>query len=289
MAQANAGGDNNFGIELKDWLDLSRLAFFGHSRGGEGAYWLIKNADLAASDAFAKYGYGPVAGLLMIAPAITQGGVSGSTVPMAVILPACDSDVMFQEGQLFYEEARLDPEQNQPATSVCLENANHNYFNETLRDEAISRPDRPDCKTILPPQEQRGFLVDYANDFLGSLFNQDQAARLVVLARLGLDPGQLATDSLYGQDARLAALVAKADRQPLLIPSSDAELETNLAGGRMIAEGITAHYCEAWILRHGREARQRAVPAGEFDYSWQSGHACTLLAAAGWGAAFYPA
>jgi len=245
LSEAGAGGVNDFGVELKDRVDLSRLAFFGHSRGGEGAYWLIKNADLAAPDAFARLGYGPVGEVLMIAPAATQGGVSGSPVPLAVILPACDSDVMYQEGQLFYEEARLDPGQTQPATSVWLEQANHNYFNETLSDETIARPDRPDCNTILQPDEQRDFLVDYANDFLTNLFSQDQAARLEAQARLGLDAGQLAVDSLYGQTARVAAMAARADRQPLLVPSSLAELETNLAGGSIRADGVATHYCEA--------------------------------------------
>jgi hypothetical protein len=60
-------------------------------------------------------------------------------VPLGVILPACDSDVINQEGHLYYEITRLDPPQGSWSASVWLERANHNYFNNTLSDEAVAR------------------------------------------------------------------------------------------------------------------------------------------------------
>ena len=50
---------------------------------------------------------------------------------MAILLPACDADVMNQEGQVFYEALRL-PDTHDWATSVWLERANHNSFNSIL-------------------------------------------------------------------------------------------------------------------------------------------------------------
>ena len=54
-------------------------------------------------------------------------------MPLATILAACDGDVTTQDGQFFYEGARLAPQQTQWATSAWLERANHNHFNQILR------------------------------------------------------------------------------------------------------------------------------------------------------------
>ena len=154
LAEATSGGSNQFGLELEGLADLNRLAFIGHSQGGEGAYWLTQKGGLAEQDAYASLGYGPVYGLLMVAPSANFGGAAGASVPLAVILPACDSDVFQQEGQLYYEITRLDLQQSAWASSVWLERANHNYFNETLLDEAMARPGRPDCEPLIQPEVQ---------------------------------------------------------------------------------------------------------------------------------------
>jgi len=240
LATATSGGPNRFGVELMDRADLSRLAFIGHSQGGEGAYWLTQKAGLDAPDAFTELDYGPVDGLLLVAPAANLGGARGASVPLAVVLPACDNDVFQQDGQLFYEITRLDPEQSAWASSVWLERANHNYFNETLKDEAVARPGRPDCKTLLQPEAQRDFLSEYAIDFLAKIFTQDPGAT----ARLGMDFQAQASDKLYGLPARVAALAPRKDRLPLLLPADASELKTNLTGGSVTAESLTMTYCE---------------------------------------------
>ena len=241
LAAATSGGLNKFGVELKGRADMSRLAFIGHSQGGEGAYWLTQKARLDAPDALTKLGYGPVYGLLLVAPAANLGGARAARAPLAVILPACDSDVLHQDGQLFYEITRLDPEQGSWASSVWLEHANHNYFNESLADEAVTRPGRPDCESLLQPEAQREFLSEYAIDFLAKVFDQDPGAA----TRLGMELQALAPDALYGIPARVAALAPHPDRLPLLIPADGSELETNQAGGSVMTEGVTATYCEA--------------------------------------------
>jgi hypothetical protein len=50
-------------------------------------------------------------------------------------------------------------------------------------------------------------------------------------------------DELYGRPARVASLAPGTDRLPLLVPASEDELETNLAGGSVTAEGVTTFYC----------------------------------------------
>jgi hypothetical protein len=240
LAEATSGGSNKFGVELIDRADLSKLAFIGHSQGAEGAYWLTDKAGLDAPDAFERRGYGPVYGILMIAPAANLGGAGGGRVPFSVILPACDNDVINQEGQLFYEISRLDPDQVAWASSVWLERANHNYFNNTLSDEALARPGRPDCEPLLEPEAQRDFLSNYAIDFLAKIFNQDPGAT----PRLGMDLQELAADELYGLPTRVAALAPRYDRLPLFLPADVNELKTNLLGGNVIAEYLTLTYCK---------------------------------------------
>lgn len=241
LSAANSGGSNKFGVELKGRADLNRLAYIGHSQGGEGAYWLTQKNALDEPDAYARLGYGPVYGLLMIAPSANFGGADAARVPLAVILPACDSDVFTQDGQIFYEITRLNPEAPAWASSVWLESANHNYFNSTLRDEAVTRPGRPDCETLLQPEAQREFLSKYTIDFLAKIFTQD----LNATTRLGMDFKGQASSELYGLPARVAALAPFYNRLPLLIPTNASELEKNLTGGSVSAEGVTTLYCEA--------------------------------------------
>jgi len=240
LSDASSGGENKFGVELQGRADLKQLAFIGHSQGGEYAYWLTEKAVLDTPDSFKNHGYGPVYGILMIAPSANWGGARGARLPLALILPACDNDVINQEGQLFYEINRLDPDNSSWASSVWLENANHNFFNSTLADEAVTRPGRSDCEPILQAETQRDFLSAYTKDFLAQIFNQDQDA----LARLGMDLQAQALSELYGLPARLASLAPAYDRLRLLLPGSAAELETNLAGGSVTADGVTTFYCE---------------------------------------------
>lgn len=239
LAEAANGGQNNFGVELEDRVDLSKLAFIGHSQGAEGAYWLTQQAALDSPDAFTNLGYGPVYGLLMVAPSANFGGAESGRVPFAVILPSCDRDVINQEGQLFYEITRLDLEHLTWASSVWLERANHNYFNEILQDEALARPGRPDCEPLMEPEKHRDFLSVYAIDFLAEIFRQEPGA----MTRLGMDFNAQAIDQLYGQSARVASLAPFYDRLPIFLPVDTSELETNLTGGSVNSENLTITYC----------------------------------------------
>ena len=262
LAEAAAGGENDFGVDVNGRADMSRLAFFGHSRGGEAASWLTNSQGLAASDAAETFGYGPVEGLLLLAPAPIFTLPAGSRVPQVVILPACDGDVTNQDGQLFYEGARLDPGQEQWALSVWLEQANHNAFNEILGHDMIVFTNRADCEELLAPEDQRQFLTDIALTFLTAIFSDDPQAREEAMARLSMDPTAPAPDSLFGQPARVMSLAAAANRLPLLVPASAAELTTNLAGGSVTADGLTTFFCEEGYftpaVRPGSEPCKRA-------------------------------
>lgn len=245
LVEAVNGGENEFGVELNGRADLTNLAFFGHSRGGEAIDWLTHERGLTAPDAAERYGYGPVKGLLMIAPAPTFTFPDGSDVPLAIILPACDADVMGQQGQYFYEGARLNPAQSEWVTSAWLEQANHNYFNSILAADMFGLRGRPDCETRLSKEEQRNFLADYAADFLTAVFSDDPQAVDAAMAQMGLDGQTAAPDALFGLPGRVSFLALAADRQTLFIPASADELTTNRVGGAVTADGVTTFFCEA--------------------------------------------
>ncbi len=244
LAEAASGGENNFGVQLAGRADLCRLAYFGHSRGGELAHRLINDPDwqldYTASCETGERGDG----LLLIAPMVLFRMPESSTAPTGIILPACDGDVTNQDGQIFYETARLESDQQAWASSVWLEQANHNYFNDILPSDLFSQASRSECETTLQPDQQRDFLVGYALDFLTTIFSGDSQAVSESASRMGMDISAPAVNALYGLPARVALMPARADRQPLLIPITKAGLYTNLLGGEITREGISTTFCE---------------------------------------------
>ncbi|MCB0059874.1 MAG: hypothetical protein KDE45_22705, partial [Caldilineaceae bacterium] len=82
LAEASAGGANDFGIDLAGRADLSRLVIAGHSRGGDAAVALAR--DLAAEAERGEVTFGPVDGLLLITPAPNATDpAGGAPAPMA--------------------------------------------------------------------------------------------------------------------------------------------------------------------------------------------------------------
>ncbi|MFN3330996.1 MAG: hypothetical protein ACK47M_00605 [Caldilinea sp.] len=241
LATASAGGDNNFGVELAGRADLSKLAIFGHSRGAERAVALARKW---ATDGETR-GYGPVDGVLLIAPAIIFVDPAGGVpVPMALINAACDGDVRDQDGQAFFEAARLAPEQKAWAISVWLERANHNHFNDMLPGDPFGGLEgRPDCDPLLDADAQRTFLATYAGDFLTTIFSSDPAQVRAALERMGGDVASLATDVLYGEAAQAAWLADARHRLPLLTPTSEESFTSSPVGGAVTADGVTILFC----------------------------------------------
>ncbi len=242
LAEAAAGGANGFGVELAGRADVHRLALVGHSRGGEMAFDFARNPDHALGAAGGAYG--PAAGALLVAAAVASvDPAGGSRVPAAIILPACDGDVTDQDGQHFYEAARLAAGQKAAMTSAWLEGANHNSFNAILPGDMVLHQNREDCRTLLEPEGQRAWLVDYTLDFLATLFSHDPAAIRAATIRMGTDVFTPAVNELYGLPGRTALLAPANRRLPLLVPASAEELAASPAGGSVTAEGVTTVFC----------------------------------------------
>ncbi len=236
LAAATADGPNDFGTPLAGRVDLSRLAFIGHSRSGGGGAYAYPHGSNMYSDA--------VAGLLLVAPTpLIAMENEGSDTPLAVILPACDGDLIDQDGQHYFEAARMAPNQRAWATSFWLERANHNAFNTVLDADLAGQRDRPDCDPLLEADAQRDFLTDYAVDFLTAIFSFDPAQVRAAQLRIGADLHTPAPTTLYNLPARVAMLAAANGNLAIFTPVDVDELATNRLGGAVTVQNVFSHFC----------------------------------------------
>jgi hypothetical protein len=241
LAAANAGDSGNFGLDLTNRVDESRMVWLGHSRGGELANRILRDQNAAFGSAFTH-----VQGLIQVAPSVVfADSLPVADMAIATILPACDQDLITLDGQRYYESARLDPVRQQFASSVYLEGANHNGFNSKLEPEREEFPEnRPDCTsdTLLDAEDQQTFLADYAVDFLRALFgdsDQTQSAQ----QHLGVLTDEPVPNNLYGHPTKINFLPGQDDRLLLIQPDSDEELTRNLVDGEVRMANVTALFC----------------------------------------------
>jgi hypothetical protein len=242
LAAANLGESEEFGLDLTGRIDLSRMVWIGHSRGGDYVNWIVRQQNLATEASPA--GYGPVQGLILLAPSVFSSDALPSVdLPMAVILPTCDSDVVNLNGQLYYESARFDPDRARLLTSVFLEGGNHNNFNTVLHTGNILE-DRPDCtaEAALMPEAQQHFMAQYTLEFLKWLYS-DPNQRSEAAQALGLDPGRTPPTHLFDEAVQVNTLFPPLDRLSIVAPESEAELRTNLLGGEVQMNGVSMVFC----------------------------------------------
>jgi hypothetical protein len=240
LAAATAGDSDKFGVDINGRADLSRMVWIGHSRGGDFANWIIRDQQLEQTSH--EQGYGPVQGMMLLAPAIfTTDALPAVDLPTALVLPTCDADVQNQGGQELYESARFDPERTELFTSVYLENGNHNNFNTVLEADPLIE-NRPDCAEgmVLAAADQQDFVVQYAVDFLQTVYGENGA----IDAKLGLDPTQSPPTDLYNFPAQITTLYPSANRLTVIQPQSDAELNQNLLGGAVTTTNVTTLFCD---------------------------------------------
>jgi dienelactone hydrolase len=242
LAAAAAGESSKFGLDLSGRVDLSRMVWVGHSRGGDFVNRLVRENNLhqTASD----IGYGPVEGLLFLAPPIMSTDVLPAVdVPSALILPTCDWDVGQLAGQLLYESARFDPDRQEPFTSVYLQHGNHNSFNTVLAPDPIIE-DRPDCVegSVLQPEEQQEFLAQYVVDFVRAIYATPDVAG-PARQRLGLASTTPLPTELFDRPVQITTLQPAGNYVTVMKPLGEEALSLNLLGGQVTLDGMTAVFC----------------------------------------------
>jgi erythromycin esterase-like protein len=116
---ADRGGDPWGGV-VRHRVDLREVVLVGHSRGGEGV-------NRAAIDALGENRY-EIRGLVSYGPTAFGRQVTPD-VTSAVILPACDGDVLDLQGQAYVDWSRDIASSDALRSAVLALGANHNYFN----------------------------------------------------------------------------------------------------------------------------------------------------------------
>ena len=219
IAAATKGEDVGLGVDLTGRVDWKQLVILGHSAGGEGVSWIIESrADRTAPEQISA-GQGPIAAAILLAPSATSPHDIEASLPLAVLLPACDRDVADLGGQFYYEFARQKPESDDLAVSVFLPFMNHNRFNTLLADETLGNASSICDGALLPEEAQQGFLVDYATHFFDAVLGRDGAN----IALIGIDPSQPAPAKLFERQVLTSPALPTAQRWVLPLSGDSAK------------------------------------------------------------------
>ncbi len=207
------------GVDLKGRVTWDQLAVLGHSAGGEGVNSIIDSRADHTSPAQIAAGQGPIAAAILLAPSATSADGPEAAAPFAVILPACDRDVMGLDGQLYYEHARMKPQRDKLTASVYLPGANHNRFNSELTDETLGNAS-PICDgALLPAADQQKWLADYALHFFDMALGRSTGDAAIA----GLDPKQPAPATLFGRAVLTSLSLPTAQRLRLSLDQAGAK------------------------------------------------------------------
>lgn len=246
-----AAGVPAFGLSPGFILNPGHLYLIGHSQGGTSAFQL---ASAWAEGDPAPGGWHPARGLMLIAPPVSAGMdvAPPLDVPLALVLPACDGDVSFLEGQHYVESARLDPSRRSPAVTYFLPGGNHNFFNTAVALDdgqgAFSR-----CLPATPRlsrEVQQGFLAALAPALLSAWETGD------VDAIPGFDLAEPIPNTLYGAPVLVVPFRSAEQRRPILPGVASDELTTSPLGGAVQVDGADLDFCPYGMAGSGSPCRE---------------------------------
>jgi hypothetical protein len=150
--------------DLIGHLNLGSVGTMGHSRGGKGVMWQASDKHRAELPAGVRVG-----AVLALAPVKfddPEGDNSDTLVtrvPVAVVTGTCDGAVR-ETGQQYLDD--VVGKTHEPAWSISLRGANHNYFNSRWTPPSLFGEDDSTCpQQELTPPVQQSVLVAYAVAF----------------------------------------------------------------------------------------------------------------------------
>jgi hypothetical protein len=171
---------------LTGHLDLGNVGTMGHSRGGKGAMWEASDKHAAEVPAGVR-----LRAVLALAPVKfddPEGDNSDTLVtriPVGVVTGSCDGAVR-EGGQEYLDDAA--GRTHQPAYSISLKNANHNYYNTAWTPPAPLGDDDSTCPAQqIMPATQQSALETYAVAFYERFLHGDRSAEKVLTGRKKID------------------------------------------------------------------------------------------------------
>lgn len=218
--------------------------------------------------------------MLLIAPTAPPQAIDFAPpfhTPLAVILPACDGDASFLEGQHYVEAARLYPDRRAPAVAYFLPGANHNFFNAAVAaDDGRNGFSR--CSEATPRIDraaQEAFLAGLTPDLLAAWESGD------VGAIPALDLAAPIPDALYGAPALTSPFPPAPQRRAILPGTSSDELALSPLGGAVAATGATLDFCPYGMVGSGSPCREGVSVPGTpamLHLAWEAPGAAVTIA-----------
>jgi dienelactone hydrolase len=217
ILKANDGEDMGFPISFEGRLCSQNITLVGHSRNGQGIFWLTPIVEELGAN---------VNGLFAFAPSVTLVQYdSYPDIPSVIFLPSNDGDVISMEGQRIFDEL-YDTGREADIHLAYLFGGNHAAFNEALlrQDNRLRDGSDPEKTVpILEPALQRSIYVDYILDFLKSVNGDGMLG--------GLPHG--ADGYFYGERAMLTFMGGGRRMLPVDFQASGGAVLENVIGSYM--------------------------------------------------------
>jgi dienelactone hydrolase len=208
--------------------DLQRLLLIGHSRGGSAANQVALQSVTGPALPWRARAQ------VLIAPVAAQYNPA-PTVPVVVLLPACDGDVTDLQGQSYIDRARDVGDDPALRTAVFIDGANHDFFNtEWDPATAIAKgAAKDDAAALFDNGEPKGSCRPGAPERLSGELQRQLGDLYIAAAAKALVMGEPAALPLLDGSPVCAGASCRAHvsthalggrRQPLLIPGADSVL-----------------------------------------------------------------
>lgn len=241
---------DEFGTDFNGSVDLQDVGLVGHSRGGEGvAEFVLQNAANGSP-------FGVRAALLLAPTDFTRLVVTD--VPLAVVLPYCDGDVMDLQGVHYFDDSRhAAPGDTAPKYVFEMDRSNHNFYNTVWSPgtfpmggafddfeipEIVLQQLDPYCSIDaggprLGEAEQQASFVAYASAFFRTHLGDE--TEYVDLLRGDADPPA----SAAGARVRTSYMPADGEATRLVVNrvSGSSSLETNDLGGAVAGVDLSTY------------------------------------------------
>lgn len=165
LKKAVEGDEKIFGYNLSGVGDFSKVILMGHSRGG---YDAVECAEKLPEGM-------KTVGVVCVAPSTyKEWEIPFPNIPIGIIIPQMDGDVIFLDGSDVYEQLITTPYYKSTAELIYLKNANHGHFNTQLTQVDLGHKEF-DTTKLLPAEKQRSFLTHYLMDFVTSAVTTGQS------------------------------------------------------------------------------------------------------------------
>lgn len=151
LTKANEG-ENIFGTDLSNKIDLKNISLMGHSTAGEIIFTIAEQQKEKGVE---------IKSLLALAPTnnSVEENFKTDVKNIAIVVPELDGYVVSLDGLNIYEELSLD-NNYEVLSSIILKNANHNYFSREVERNDAEMTGK-DISNQLSRVEQENFLKDF--------------------------------------------------------------------------------------------------------------------------------